>query len=442
VASPVWNIRLLGKFKVSDPDGSEIVIPSRKARALFALLALHDGLAATRESLAAHLWPDKPRTLQQQNLRQAVKDLRDAFAPHQIVEAGRDTCRLAIEDYHCDATECLYSGRNAGDLMLLPEMPEVVFDTYRAELASLAPEGDLRDVVRSASTVLDWTLSTDPGRVLDLLFLYRELLPDMPLPQIESSLRRGLAESRADHPLLSWGKAQFATVLMWAGRTEEGIEAVKAVLDRVRPDVDPGTWLAAAHTASVLLTFRGRFKSAEKLLESTIAIATEHGYVDAVDRLRHAQALRLGYHGDLEEAIRVLERLQPTPLLLVHHAIYLTLASRPAEARAKLAQGVELAGENVDPRLRSQVQVTEGYIQIAEGRLGEARLLLLDLVPFCEKHGFALVQIHALEGLALAESDTFARAEFLRRSFEMRERHRYPLLPGDRRRLESVLDGA
>lgn len=437
--SSLWTIQLLGKFKISAPDGVEISISSRKAKALFALLALNDGIAVTRESLATHLWPDKPKPLQQQNFRQALKELREAFAPVEAIAATRDACRLSLEEYRCDATECLIAERNAGNLTLLPEMPEPVFDSYRAELASFTPSGELGEAVRSASTLLAWALGEDSSRVLALLHSFRELIPNMPVPQVEAAFRIGLEQAEPGHPLRAWASAQFASVLIWSGRHEEGIAAAKAALGFVKPELDSQAWTATAHSAAIFMIFRGRFSSAKKLLDEAIEIASHLGLADAENRLRHAEALRLGYEGHIEEALKVLAGLTPNELILIHQAIYLAILNRPAEARNKLQEGRSLVHGAVDPRLASQMLIAEAQILIQEGQGKEATTRLLDWASVGESQGFRLIQIHALESLALAAVDPTAKANHLEKAMELRQRYRFPLLPGDRIRLASVL---
>ncbi|MBX3119252.1 MAG: hypothetical protein KF784_09315 [Fimbriimonadaceae bacterium] len=437
--SEVWKIRLLGGFRVASPSGEEIVIPSRKARALMALLALNDGLAITRESLGQQLWPDKPKVNQQQSLRQAIKDLKEAFEPVHVVDATRDVCRLALEHFSCDALECLNSRKDAGNVALLPEMPEPAFESYRSELASFAPLGDLGEAARGAASLLEWTIVKDPTRVLDMLHTCRELIPNMPLPLVEDALRLSLHEAPADHPLLPWGRSQFAIVLMWAGRSEEGMSAAKVALGKLQPEKDASDWTAAAHSAAIFLIFRGRFEKACKLLSGAIEIAETHKLKEAVDRFRHAEALCYGYSGDFDRALRLLSQLPPSPIVNVHEAIYLGLAELPEQAREKLASAKALAGGNSDARLASQMSIAEVYILIAEGKEEEPRALLNDLVQFCETYGIRTVQVHALEGLALLGARSGEASKWLEKAMELRERYRLPLLPGDRKRLSSVL---
>lgn len=436
----VWCIHLLGGFRVEAPDGAEIPIVSRKARALVSLLALNDGVAISRESLGCYLWPDKPRESQQQNLRQAVKEVRRAFAPMEALSATRDVCRLALDNFTCDAAECLRSGKDAGNLTLLPEMLEPVFDTYRSELASYAPTGELGEVVRSATSLLEWTLAKEPSRVLEMLHAVRDLIPNLPLPQLEEALRRGLAESSSEF-LRAWASTQFALVLMWAGRYEEGLAVAKSALSVASPETDPYSWANAACSAAFLMILRGRFESAGKLLDGAIAIVEARGLAGEANLLRHAQALRQFHMGDFPGALAMMGVLTPNALTEAHFAVCLSLVGKLDEARQRLKSARELAGNAIDsPRLKSQIEITEAHILLQEGRLDEARAILDPLVQLCENHGFRLIRIHALEGLALLEQDAIAAKALIKHAISLRERFGLPLLPGDRIRLARVLD--
>lgn len=440
--SEVWDIRLLGGFRVEAPDGAEIRIISRKAKALVALLALNDGIAISRESLGGYLWPDKPRESQQQNLRQAVKDVRRAFAPVEALLATRDVCRLALDNFTCDAAECLRSGKDAGNLTLLPEMPEPVFDTYRTELASYAPTGELGEAVRSASSLLEWTLAREPSRILEMLHAFRDLIPSLPLPQLEIALRVGLADTGSTERLRIWASSQFAIVLMWAGRHDEGLTVAKSALGELSPETDPYAWSNAACSAAFLMILRGRFEGAGKLLDGAIAIAESHGLGGEVNLLRHAHALRLSHSGDVEGALAAFKALRPTALSEVHYAVGLALVGKTGEARERLKSAREKLDDDASPVFKSQVGITEGYILLAEGRLEEARAILDPLVSYCEGLGLRLIGIHAMEGLALLESDPATARAVVKRVLALRERFGLPLLPGDRIRLARVLEPA
>ncbi len=53
------ELSLLGGFDVRTARGGSIALPTRKARALLAYLALHPDQAVSRQSLTALLWSDR-----------------------------------------------------------------------------------------------------------------------------------------------------------------------------------------------------------------------------------------------------------------------------------------------------------------------------------------------------------------------------------------------
>ena len=54
--SDKFQLRLLGSFALRDPKGELVDIPSKKARALLALLAIAENGERTRSWLQDHLW--------------------------------------------------------------------------------------------------------------------------------------------------------------------------------------------------------------------------------------------------------------------------------------------------------------------------------------------------------------------------------------------------
>jgi DNA-binding SARP family transcriptional activator len=73
------EVRLLGQFEVR-LNGAELKIPSRSVQSLLAYLILHAGTAYRREYLAGLFWPDSVETNAKGYLRQALWQLRNAFA--------------------------------------------------------------------------------------------------------------------------------------------------------------------------------------------------------------------------------------------------------------------------------------------------------------------------------------------------------------------------
>ena len=80
-------LRLIGSFEARTASGKPIALPSKKAKALLAYLALHADQPQSRDKLAALLWGTKSDSAARANLRQTVSSLRKALP---------ETCQPAL----------------------------------------------------------------------------------------------------------------------------------------------------------------------------------------------------------------------------------------------------------------------------------------------------------------------------------------------------------
>jgi DNA-binding SARP family transcriptional activator len=87
------RLNLLGGFRGVLPSGRPIMLSRRKSQALLAYLAFSPGQRHARGELTALLWPDFAETDARHSLRQALVDVRDAFArlrPPPLIIEGDD----------------------------------------------------------------------------------------------------------------------------------------------------------------------------------------------------------------------------------------------------------------------------------------------------------------------------------------------------------------
>lgn len=75
------RLALLGGFQATVGSGPPLNVPTRKAQALLAYLAMQPGQASTREKLAALLWGDLDGDRARSNLRQTLFALRRSLSP-------------------------------------------------------------------------------------------------------------------------------------------------------------------------------------------------------------------------------------------------------------------------------------------------------------------------------------------------------------------------
>jgi DNA-binding SARP family transcriptional activator/TolB-like protein/Tfp pilus assembly protein PilF len=79
-----FRLQLLGGFGLrrSTPSGADIVVSSKKARALLAYVAMQEPMRISRERLASLLWPDRVDRQARQNLRKCIASLRRDLGGH------------------------------------------------------------------------------------------------------------------------------------------------------------------------------------------------------------------------------------------------------------------------------------------------------------------------------------------------------------------------
>ena len=131
------RVRVLGGFEVSSATEDIVPIPTRKARALLAVLARRSDEPQSRDALAALLWPDNSETQARGGLRQALKLLRRSLrdVEHSAIMSEGDTLTLRTKAAEIDVAsfELLCRQGTADSL-------ERAVDLYRGDfLAGFAP---------------------------------------------------------------------------------------------------------------------------------------------------------------------------------------------------------------------------------------------------------------------------------------------------------------
>jgi TolB-like protein/Tfp pilus assembly protein PilF len=100
------SIKLLGDCSFLDPEGRDVSLPTRKARALLAYLALAPNQWHNRERLAGLLWSDRKERLARHSLTQALGSIRklgEALTTD-LVETEGDRVRMSSLAVNLDVT--------------------------------------------------------------------------------------------------------------------------------------------------------------------------------------------------------------------------------------------------------------------------------------------------------------------------------------------------
>lgn len=159
------RIGLLGGFSISH-DGQPISLPTRKAAAVLAVLALSPGQAVARERLADLLWPGSAAEQARGSLRQALSQLRRTLDNdgRGLIESTAHTVVLDRTRVSVDAVE-LTEALAAGD----PTALEVAARVYSGGLLAGFSSGEtpFDDWAQAEATRLQRLALDGLGRLLD-----------------------------------------------------------------------------------------------------------------------------------------------------------------------------------------------------------------------------------------------------------------------------------
>jgi DNA-binding SARP family transcriptional activator len=120
------NLTLMGGFRARLSSGVTVMLPTRKAQALLAYLALHTDQPQSREKLAWLLWSDTAEEHARHSLRQTILSLKKALVPIQaptLVLEGDDVA-LSLSGIDVDAVsfEKLVGARKPESLAAAAEL--------------------------------------------------------------------------------------------------------------------------------------------------------------------------------------------------------------------------------------------------------------------------------------------------------------------------------
>ena len=108
------TLRLIGRFRLKAGNDAVVDVPSRRARALLAYLALAPERTASRERLRGLLWSDRAEAQARASLRQCLLELRGALttAGLDLLDISREAVgfRTDIVDVDVEALEIALSG--------------------------------------------------------------------------------------------------------------------------------------------------------------------------------------------------------------------------------------------------------------------------------------------------------------------------------------------
>lgn len=222
----IWRLSLLGRCELRAPSGRPVALPTRKALGLLAYLALRPERRASRERLAALLWPDTDSAQAKLNLRKALSILRKA-----VGEAnGSDLLLITREqvELRADVVACDIDTLEAAARGVTPS-PDLPLEELTGEF--------LQDfTIRDAHEFEAWArLERQRLRETQLALLARRLEAEMSAPETaEAAMQTALRILQFD-PFQEGARRALMRLHARQGRPAAAIEQYRelvALLDR------------------------------------------------------------------------------------------------------------------------------------------------------------------------------------------------------------------
>ena len=201
------RIRMLGGFSVVRGD-SPLVLPTRKAAALLAILAVRPDVLVTRERLAGLLWARSAEAQARGSLRQALAQLRNAFGDEAeaLLEASGEGLRLVGTRVTVDVAEldaALVDGSPAaleravelyvGEFLAGFTLSDAAFEEWRTLEAERLRRGVLKAMIRLFEQYVEHGSAQTAVALAERLFALDPALEEIYQGLMRLHLRRGAA---------------------------------------------------------------------------------------------------------------------------------------------------------------------------------------------------------------------------------------------------------
>jgi hypothetical protein len=462
MSSNKWSLKMLGSFELRDPDGSLVVLSTRKVQRLLAILALSPGHSVTRTELQTELWSDASADKQQASLRQALKMLRKSLGEDAITST-RDRCELSRSfPLECDAAECEM-------LISRPDLPrpEVEYDEfmpdafepwfvrkrarYRQAFSSSSGKGygDSNLPLLGLLSLMRWYADTDPPKALQLMRDHGHLIQGIPPRELQPVIENAIAGTPPDHPLLGWAFLWRGLCIMNTKDLSAGEVFLRRAFELGKMHGDEALQVEAGANLAAGQIVSGKALAAERTVAMVRGVAEQTRDKYLMSRSYSIAGINLVHQGQVENGLRMMEQAHREiessttehAQLEVLRALFMATAGY-SEAALDVLEGPErLASQSGHWNITEISLLTRALIAVREREPDLAIGLLQDLVVRTSSAHSAHLEIYAREALALVtwrKAEKSATVEQLKTSGKLRRALGMGMTEWDRSRLEEL----
>jgi hypothetical protein len=434
-----YKIRYLGSFEVLAPSGLPLDVPTRRAKALFAMLAAAAPNGLSRSEIADSLWPTNPPTSRQASLRQELATLRRAVG-YSSIETTSANIRLAGQlDVETDLSQ-------PGSDPFMPGFEGPWFDAMRLErMPTPLTEEPPESVTRSLTHLLEWQSDSDPDQMLECMRANIDLCFGIPADTLARLVHRAERPGRGKPRLPGWIRFWQGYVLLsthvrsarvhFHHAASEGLEHRDYVLA-----------CEAAFWGGCCDSLLGRFRAAADLAQAGREIAD--GLSSPALRAKAASlagitALHVGRHEDAIVALQEASALMQTGSLQwaqneALSGLYEACAGRLSEAHCRLEAPRRIAATCRDERVVILCDLADAYLLLSSHEWESAGGRFGAIIQTGKRVGSRHWEIYGHEGACVSRfqvGDKDAAREHMKASRSLRQEIQMRYSEWDRMRL-------
>ena len=215
-------LKLLGGFR-SELDEQQLSLPTRKAEALLAFVAMHPREMFSRDRLASLLWGDLPQEQSRQSLRQAIFALRKAIDPDRNGILLIEGDEVGLDPFTIDVDAITFE-------KLLDEgtteMTQQALALYRGELLDGFDIGEEK--------FEEW-LRSQRERLKELAIVgYTRVLQDQVAADNDAAAVKTMFDLLAIDPLQEWVHRELIRYYLRNRRREAAIKQYQTITELLR----------------------------------------------------------------------------------------------------------------------------------------------------------------------------------------------------------------
>lgn len=415
-----WRVKTIGAFIVEDERGKTLIIRTRQAQGALVAILLSPGQSLSRTELSNIFWDYAAKSNRQDNLRQALFQLRQALGPDVLI-TDRQSCRIAeTVRFEIDLIQKQESGiLSRGDIdRFMPGFKEPWFQLYRDRLmrhfeassrtGELLPSLITDSPIAGFVQMLKWYVRTDGAKVIEMMRAHPEFTFGIPSSVLRPLVDQAALEIDQFHPLYGWATFFKGFYKSFTQSSHTGEASLKVALEWAKNNNDPQLEANVLIILCYLAIPRQQFKFAGESARQAARIGKAH-HSPSLNRYGLMLAAHVYLHqGNREQCLEILRQLVvslPSQSIergdcIALQSLYMAEVGALSSDDENLARLLDFARRTGHHRMILAAELAEAEATLHERRYDVAFQLFSRIQAEAQELGTPHFVVYGMEGVA------------------------------------------